>query len=377
MVGQLWEVVGGQEQGGILVREGCALSTQEVRPRLATGALVEELEFRAERLRYRKRGGEGPDEGWVSLTLKTKSLLVRRSAAAAGRSGAVATIAGGLGDAAVVAASASKPSVQGKARVLVLHGGGMNSTVMKPLCRPLMKAFGDSVHCDFLEGPLEWTMEVGHRWGDAEFIVGPAISAELLAASGSRYDTPIEADPYTVALSRGEPWRGWYNVTCEDSSRERDWLAKLYDPAVRYSYDKQLDAQAERILRHLEAEGPFDALLTYSNASVVAHVLTGLLRERGKDVPWKLSVMFNPFPVRDPRFHHLLRKPLAQPVVLIFGKTDWAYEYARDSVSTMYESPVVLEHDQGHQMPSKQPAAQEIYARVAAELTGHCGTAGR
>lgn len=76
MGGQLWEVVGGGEKGGILVREGRDLSSPQLRDRLATGALVEEEELTLDRLHYRRLTGRGPDSGWVSIKLKDKDLLV-------------------------------------------------------------------------------------------------------------------------------------------------------------------------------------------------------------------------------------------------------------------------------------------------------------
>jgi len=66
---RLWEVVGGVDKGGILVRAGQELSSPLLPARLATGAVVEEAELLGDRLRYRRRAGKGPDDGWVSLRL--------------------------------------------------------------------------------------------------------------------------------------------------------------------------------------------------------------------------------------------------------------------------------------------------------------------
>eukprot|EP00931_Biecheleriopsis_adriatica_P078494 TRINITY_DN51956_c0_g1_i1.p1 TRINITY_DN51956_c0_g1~~TRINITY_DN51956_c0_g1_i1.p1 ORF type:complete len:490 (-),score=164.62 TRINITY_DN51956_c0_g1_i1:84-1553(-) len=79
---QRWEVVGGAEKGGILVRTGADLKSKEAEARLSTGALVEELELVGERLKYRRLAGSGPDEGWISISLKDKVLACRVTAAA-------------------------------------------------------------------------------------------------------------------------------------------------------------------------------------------------------------------------------------------------------------------------------------------------------
>lgn len=79
MGGQLWEVVGGSEKGGIVVRTGRELTSAQTAERLSTSAVVEELERHGDRLRFKRLTGTGPIEGWVSLRLKDKVLLEPRS----------------------------------------------------------------------------------------------------------------------------------------------------------------------------------------------------------------------------------------------------------------------------------------------------------
>lgn len=73
-----WEVVGGSEKGGILVRQGPELTSKQLEERLSSGAELEELELRGERLHFRKLSGRGPPEGWISIKLKDKVLAVRK-----------------------------------------------------------------------------------------------------------------------------------------------------------------------------------------------------------------------------------------------------------------------------------------------------------
>mmetsp|Transcript_63059 Transcript_63059/g.148085 ORF Transcript_63059/g.148085 Transcript_63059/m.148085 type:complete len:367 (+) Transcript_63059:27-1127(+) len=72
-----WEVVGGGDKGGILVRSGQATSSEQLAERLSTGATVTELELLGERLHYQLLTGTGPAKGWVSISLKDKALLQR------------------------------------------------------------------------------------------------------------------------------------------------------------------------------------------------------------------------------------------------------------------------------------------------------------
>eukprot|EP00913_Durusdinium_trenchii_P028676 g26892.t1 len=59
----LWEVVGGADKGGILVRDG-------------TGAKVEQLELKGQRLHYRLKSGPERHNGWISIALSGKDLAV-------------------------------------------------------------------------------------------------------------------------------------------------------------------------------------------------------------------------------------------------------------------------------------------------------------
>jgi len=74
---QVWEVVGGADKGGIIVRAGKSVKSDLVEDRLSTGALVEEVELEGERLSYKLLSGTGPAVGWVSIKLPGKDLLVK------------------------------------------------------------------------------------------------------------------------------------------------------------------------------------------------------------------------------------------------------------------------------------------------------------
>mmetsp|Transcript_35157 Transcript_35157/g.81624 ORF Transcript_35157/g.81624 Transcript_35157/m.81624 type:complete len:590 (+) Transcript_35157:57-1826(+) len=74
---QKWEVVGGADKGGILVREGEGTTSAQLGERLSTGALVEELALKGDRLYYKLIVGSGPSKGWVSIKLPNKELLRR------------------------------------------------------------------------------------------------------------------------------------------------------------------------------------------------------------------------------------------------------------------------------------------------------------
>eukprot|EP00971_Amphidinium_carterae_P295859 5875731-Amphidinium_carterae.1 len=73
----LWEVIGGADKGGILVRDGPLTTDKACDDRLSHGAKVEELEVRGDRLHYRLCSGTGPAEGWVAVRISGKELCVK------------------------------------------------------------------------------------------------------------------------------------------------------------------------------------------------------------------------------------------------------------------------------------------------------------
>mmetsp|Transcript_55713 Transcript_55713/g.129933 ORF Transcript_55713/g.129933 Transcript_55713/m.129933 type:complete len:296 (+) Transcript_55713:23-910(+) len=73
-----WDIVGGGDKGGILVREGVALTSPQSSERLCTGAVVQQVQLRGERLHYKLLEGTGPKTGWISIRLSDKELCVLR-----------------------------------------------------------------------------------------------------------------------------------------------------------------------------------------------------------------------------------------------------------------------------------------------------------
>merc|ERR1712178_297120 len=105
-------------------------------------------------------------------------------------------------------------------------------------------------------------------------------------------------------------------------------------------------------------------LLGFSQGCIIIHLVSALLRSRGKKIPWKLSVLFNGLKVRDNRLAGLFEEKLDQPAVLVFGRQDEFYSYGQKQMD-MYVDPIALEHGEGHKFPSEAPRAQEIYDELA------------
>jgi len=82
----LWQVVGGSEAGGLLVRTerslgsplaGGVTEANDTSPacRIAIGSLLKEIELCGTRLHFERLKGEGPESGWVSIRSGRKELV--------------------------------------------------------------------------------------------------------------------------------------------------------------------------------------------------------------------------------------------------------------------------------------------------------------
>mmetsp|Transcript_26040 Transcript_26040/g.74559 ORF Transcript_26040/g.74559 Transcript_26040/m.74559 type:complete len:451 (+) Transcript_26040:6-1358(+) len=107
---QIWEIVGGADKGGIMVRSGPATTDAQVDARLSTGALVEEIELKGDRLHYRLAEGTGPADGWIAIKITAKDLAVKTDKKP---KAAAATAAAESAAAAVAPSAAAAPTKVG------------------------------------------------------------------------------------------------------------------------------------------------------------------------------------------------------------------------------------------------------------------------
>ncbi|CAE7556433.1 unnamed protein product, partial [Symbiodinium natans] len=71
-----WRVVGGEQTGGLLVRQGPGLDSALFPERLEHGALIAEVDVQGARMQYRKLLGGGPPQGWITKFVQQSSKLL-------------------------------------------------------------------------------------------------------------------------------------------------------------------------------------------------------------------------------------------------------------------------------------------------------------
>lgn len=76
--GAFWEVVGGSEKGGIVVRHARDAGSQVYNDRLSFGSVLEAVERKGEEIHFRRVSGSGPMGGWVSLQHRGRPMVALR-----------------------------------------------------------------------------------------------------------------------------------------------------------------------------------------------------------------------------------------------------------------------------------------------------------
>lgn len=229
-------------------------------------------------------------------------------------------------------------------RVLCLHGGGSNEVISEYQMMSLKKALPEDANFHYLRGIRNW-------------------------------ESPQE-DPMMKAISGKTPFFGWYGVSdSEGDFKGRAYMDRMLDESVTFTY-ADVEKGVAHVEKYIEEHGPFDVLCGFSQGCNVITLLTAmrLAGEGGRPPPtWRMNVCFSGVKIRDYRFLKLFEEPLQIPVALVFGKQDPMYGYAKKALSDVYadgESKVVLDHEYGHMIPSRDYA---LLGHVASEIRKACG----
>lgn len=355
----LWEVVGGAGKGGIVVRQGEDVQSPMEAERLGTGALLRILASAGERLHFEKVVGAGPGTGWVSMKLKDgRDLVAKTDVPAPPPKPDRKTTAHSTGQlyvslrASAYAGPRPPPIDRPAMRVLVLHGGGSNTSAIKfqsIRLKALMKAYSE---WDFLEGDV--------TWDDVELAK----------------HTPRE--PGEERIKGKGPYREWYTSEFEPPRRP-GWTPREmhFDGDPDWTFEityRGFEEAMDKVRRHIAAEGPFDVVLGFSQAATLLTGLASTLLREGAALPWRLLVFFNGMWIRDRGYAELCSPPLSVPCLQVYGRNDHFRGFQADRLQRAYVDPVVLEHDGHHSFPGPDlEHAEEFYAEVAAAMRWHCG----
>lgn len=341
--------MGGVGKGGIVVRAGEDVATDMAPERLDTGTLVRELALISDRLHFEKVSGLGPATGWVSIALKDgKPLMERRLV----RPASATPVEDAEGAERELRRSRSLLPVEGrKARVLAMHGCPGNASIMKFMCNTLKTMSGDDMEWVFPDGPCPWT-----------------------PVPGSTDPKSMEPSEFAKRIAGKKPFVAWYShpADLDPAAKKPPKLRKDTGDYVGITTYGRVEEGIQFLDEYLQQEAPIDVVVAFSQAGTLLAMLIEAYRKRGKEVPWRLSVVFCGGMIDDPDFQFDEMSP--QPTVYIVGGDNdpWAVS-GKTCLPLMYTDLTVLEHNDGHVLPTTQPQAGEVYARVSTLMRAACG----
>lgn len=318
-----WCVTATNDKGGILTRTGKDLASPECSSRLATGALVREVELSGERLSFEKITGEGPEKGWVSTRLKDKVLMelapvYEPQEAEAGRAKAV-----------FVDPAPPAPESR-KIRILVLHGTCSNEKITRAQLVHLCKLTKEDIEWVFVEGPRECD--------EKNPIVGKQV----------------------VTMQKFYPGQTF-----------SQWVEPLGEQLGWRKYDG-IDAAIETIQTGLKDLAPIDAILGFSQGSNMAHI-TAAQAVLGKGAPLRCVVHIGTSkPGWTAQMPDLFEYKNPLPALIVRAELD-VLTNGSDDIAASYEKPDRASHPDEHRpLPRDKAKAEELAEVIKSYLIRHC-----
>ncbi|KAF0695588.1 Aste57867_13628 [Aphanomyces stellatus] len=216
---------------------------------------------------------------------------------------------------------------QRELRILCLHGSVTNATVMSLQTSGFVQAFGD----------------------DAEFF---EVDAPHLA------NRPPSEDILELFGDEEEYFEWWHS---QDDSNSYDGHEKSIDYLQRY----------------IANEGPFDAIIGFSQGAMMATVLTAHYLHQEKAVPYKAVILVSGMWPEDgmsvvPVNPDSGKQELDFPSFHVLGEQDFMYEDSKVQVEHYADSSRhVYTHAGGHRFP-ELPAHRDIYDSIVQHLKALC-----
>ncbi len=215
-------------------------------------------------------------------------------------------------------------------KILCLHGYAMNRDWFRQWLAPIEQALAGKARLIYPQGPIE------------------APEEEVLAM----------LDMFQVSMPDGSIGAGknwcWYRATT--------------DKPPQYLF---LDETLKMLMRLCETEGPFDAVLGWSQGAVMAAIMAGLQKQTpGYDFGLKWLVLCGGFLPGDEKIKNLFAEPLPYPSLHVVGKKEPEVMIRRGKkLHAAFAHADWLDTPVGHLMPVKHP---DYMKRIADWMMAKC-----
>ncbi len=118
------------------------------------------------------------------------------------------------------------------------------------------------------------------------------------------------------------------------------------------------ESSLRQIMSYIDKNGPFDAVLGFSQGSSVLGILTALYysKKKQKSIPWRISIHVSGSLVRDTKYGPMLTSmatPIPQKSIFLIGEADYLTPRTVE-LAKIYEPSLqtIFTHKEGHKFPS-------------------------
>lgn len=238
-----------------------------------------------------------------------------------------------------------------RARILLLHGIGGNSKVIRWQTARVMHALGEnSISADVFEGSVK------------------AKAGDVDEATATFFGDMTETSFYRYY---GVETEGIADTPEQPARTSKGWTRALLDWSVEFNYVGEQEA-LDGLDAHIEAHGPFDALWGFSQGGILITMLTArrlarAARGLGPPPSWRCNVLMSALPPRCGPFRPLPKPdkpPLAGfPAVSIVGREDPCYPNVLH-LHNLYDRLCWLEHGGEHHAPTEKAMIDEFASAI-------------
>lgn len=167
----------------------------------------------------------------------------------------------------------------------------------------------------------------------------------------------------------------WYDVVHDDISGRPYEESLLDERGVAFRYPGA-DEAIERLDGYVDGpDGPFDALLGFSQGAILITMLSARRLKRAREgvgppPSWRSNVLICGMPVRAEGLRRELgldETPLEFPCTIAQGTSDPFYPWAR-RVDEHYVAPTTVSYDEGHRFPHDRQATAALAESILVNL---------
>lgn len=134
-----------------------------------------------------------------------------------------------------------------------------------------------------------------------------------------------------------------------DQETYREWWNADQDPATKAWHYHGSDQSLAYLESVWDEQGPFDAILGFSQGAAMTALFSGMLKSKGKVLP-KCIICISGIKVRDSRFEGWYAGIGRLPSFHLYGSHDPVKIYTNGLIRC-FEDPVVVQHERGHVVP--------------------------